>query len=393
MVEYDRDLIAVFQYSSQSYTINASSDPSDGGTVSGGGTYNSGETCTLVATSNTGYEFVNWTENGNQVSSNPTYSFTVNANRTLVAHFQIPSYVITASASPVSGGTVSGGGTYNSGQICTVVANASSSYSFVNWTENGSPVSNSSSYSFPVTGNRNLVANFQYSPAGYTITVTSDPVNGGLVSGAGTYNQGETCTLIATANSGYHFLNWTENNTIVSTQASYSFMVNGNRNLVAHFGTETYVINAMADPVNGGTVLGGGTYMAGINCRLIALPNSNYIFLNWTENDVVISNDSEYDFVVDGNRNLVAHFYYFDGLEDNVDNSITIHPNPTRNNIIVEGNGIEKVDVYSILGQLLVSLEKTDEMVILNLQNVESGIYLVRVITKNGIVVKRVVKE
>lgn len=58
------------------------------GTVSGGGTgLNYGTSCTVTATPNNGYMFVNWTENGNVVSTNQEYTFIINDNRELVAHF------------------------------------------------------------------------------------------------------------------------------------------------------------------------------------------------------------------------------------------------------------------------------------------------------------------
>ena len=79
---------------------------------------------------------------------------------------QIPSYTISVSASPSSGGTVSGGGTYQQGQSCTVHAAANSGYTFFNWTEGGSQVSTNANYTFTVTGNRTLVAHFTYNGGG-----------------------------------------------------------------------------------------------------------------------------------------------------------------------------------------------------------------------------------
>ena len=78
--------VAVF--SQNSYTISASASPSNGGSVSGGGTYNHGSTCTLTATPATGYSFVRWTKNGSQVSTSSTYSFTVTASASYVAVFE-----------------------------------------------------------------------------------------------------------------------------------------------------------------------------------------------------------------------------------------------------------------------------------------------------------------
>ena len=212
------------------YTINVSANL--GGTVSGGGTYCHGDTCTLTATANTGYTFTNWTENGNDVSTNSTYSFQVTGTRTLVANFT-PTYTITVSANPTNGGTVTGNGTYQQGQQCTVSATPATGYIFTNWTENGIVVSTSASYTFTVNSNRTLVANFNLKS--YTISASASPTAGGSVSGADTYNHGSTCTLTATANTGYTFTEWTKNGTRVSTSASYSFTVTGSGTYVANF--------------------------------------------------------------------------------------------------------------------------------------------------------------
>ena len=90
----------------QNYTITVSANPTNGGTVSGGGTYQQGQSCTVTATANNGYAFVNWTENGNVVSTNASYTFTVNGNRTLVANFWMstPTYTIVNSASQLEVG-------------------------------------------------------------------------------------------------------------------------------------------------------------------------------------------------------------------------------------------------------------------------------------------------
>src|ERR1043166_493119 len=124
-------------------------------------------------------------------------------------------YTITTSPSPSAGGTTSGDGTYNSGSTVTVTATANSCYNFVNWTESGSVVSTSPSYSFTATANRTLVANF--SQPSYSITTSSSPTAGGTTSGGGIYVCGSTVTITATENSGYSFANWTENGTVVST--------------------------------------------------------------------------------------------------------------------------------------------------------------------------------
>ena len=73
-------------------------------------------------------------------------------------------YTLTVSASPAGGGKVSGGGTFASGSSQTVTAKANSGYTFVRWTENGSVVSSSTSYTLTLTGNLTLVAVFLANP-------------------------------------------------------------------------------------------------------------------------------------------------------------------------------------------------------------------------------------
>ena len=294
------------------YTITATANPTNGGTVSGGGTYAQGSTCTLHATANSGYSFVKWTKNGTQVSTNPNYPITVTGNATYVAHFQQSTtyYNITATASPSNAGTITGAGSYASGSTCTLRAIPNSGYTFVNWLENGTVASTNATYPFAVTGNRSLIAVFDVATTYYDITATANPSSGGTVTGGGTYAQGSTCTLRATANSGYSFVNWTKNGTAVSTNSNHSFTVTGNASYVANFEPEPeeYTITVNAEPANGGTVSGGGTYAEGSTCVISAMPNEGYVFENWTRNGTVVSVEPTYSIVVNRNLTFVAHF-------------------------------------------------------------------------------------
>jgi hypothetical protein len=183
---------------------------------------------------------VNWTEGGTEVSTSASYSFTANINRTLVANFSQIAYTITTSSSPVGGGTTSGGGTVNCGSNVTVCATANACYSFANWTEISSLVSTSACYTFTAANNRTLVANF--TRITYTITTSSSPVGGGTTSGGGTVNCGSNVTVCATANACYSFANWTVNSSVVSTSICYTFLPNGNANLVASFASTTCTV-------------------------------------------------------------------------------------------------------------------------------------------------------
>ena len=218
----------------------------------------------------------------------------------------VPSYTISVSASPAGGGTVGGGGTFPAGTSRTVTASANSGYTFANWTENGGVVSTSSSYTFTLNSNRSLVANF--STVNYTISVSASPAAGGTVGGGGTFPAGSARTVTASVNTGYSFVNWTENGGVVSTSSSYTFTLNSNRVLVANFTSVSYTVSLSASPNGGGSVSGGGTYPAGSLLTVTATANSGYMFTNWTENGSVVGTSSSYVFILNNNRVLVANF-------------------------------------------------------------------------------------
>ncbi len=72
-------------------------------------------------------------------------------------------FTVSATVSPAGSGSVSGAAPYPSGGNVTITAIPMPGYAFATWTENGVIVSRSASYSFAVTQNRNLVANFENS--------------------------------------------------------------------------------------------------------------------------------------------------------------------------------------------------------------------------------------
>ena len=77
----------VKEFSTTPYTISVSFLPEGGGKVTGEGTYSVGDTCILKVSANAGYTFLNWTENGNQLSKEVVYSFVVTSDRHIVANF------------------------------------------------------------------------------------------------------------------------------------------------------------------------------------------------------------------------------------------------------------------------------------------------------------------
>ena len=192
-------------------------------------------------------------------------------------------HTISALASPNEGGTVTGAGQYKDGTVVTLTATANSGYSFVNWTENGAEVSADATYSFTASANRTLMANFELIPATkYTIGVSASPTEGGTVTGAGEYESGATITLTAMANSGYHFVNWTENGAEVSADTAYTFTADRDRTLIANFQDDTAVISyplwvggVQVTSANKGDILGDGTASFDPDSSTLTLTNAN----------------------------------------------------------------------------------------------------------------------
>jgi hypothetical protein len=91
---------------------------------------------------------------------------------------------ISASAVPAACGSVTGGGSYTSGEVATVLASPNPGFVFANWTQDGLQVSNSASYSFKASGNSNLVANFQSTFASWQAAwFTSQQLGNSSISG------------------------------------------------------------------------------------------------------------------------------------------------------------------------------------------------------------------
>lgn len=159
----------VIECATPKYSVTTSASPAEGGVVSVGGIYAEGSSVTLTATPAEGYEFVNWTKGGAVVSTSKTYTFTVLEDVSLVANFKVPvpdvvKYQVTVSANDNAMGSVTGGGEYEEGATALLTATPNAGYQFVNWTVDETEKSTETTYSFTVTEDVEVVANFQAIP-------------------------------------------------------------------------------------------------------------------------------------------------------------------------------------------------------------------------------------
>ena len=167
----------------------------------------------------------------------------------MVSWLSAPSYDLTIAST--TGGSVTTPGeagpyTYDEGTVVNLVAEAEEGYHFVNWTGNVGTIANVNSASTTITmnGDYTITANFAQSPTTeYDLIINS--TEGGSVTTPGyvylqgtfTYNEGDVVNLVAEAEEGYHFVNWTGNvGTIANVNsASTTITMNGDYTITANF--------------------------------------------------------------------------------------------------------------------------------------------------------------
>lgn len=148
-------------------TTVAVSAEAKNGSVAGVGSYYAGDSVTLTATPDEGYEFAGWYNGNEKVSDENPYTFTVNGNITLKALFvRIVRYSLTVTAG--GNGKISGSasGEYEAGEKISVTATPDEGFLFAGWFRGEEKVSDSATYEFVMPAEAvALTAKFEVKPA------------------------------------------------------------------------------------------------------------------------------------------------------------------------------------------------------------------------------------
>lgn len=223
-IDHDTTVTAMFEQVPEptKYTISINCIPEDGGDVQGGGQYADGSDCIIIASPAIGYHFVGWMEDGEFISTDEIYEFTVTGDKEIDAVFEenteethnVSLIVVTNNDSTdIRGGYIRGTGAreYRDGEICELSAYANSGYDFAGWVLDditSNPVSTKTNYKFTVTKDTQVYAKFTNVPTQFTVITKSIPEDAGNVTGGGQYSEGEQCELTAIPNDGYMFDHW-----------------------------------------------------------------------------------------------------------------------------------------------------------------------------------------
>jgi len=120
--------------------------------------------------------------------------------------------------------------TYNVGDEITVLGigdMTKDGFEFVEWNTEvdgeGTSYDPDDTFTMPAA---DVTLSAQWDAIDYTVSLTTDPEEGGTVTGNGTYNFGVSVTIEAIANPGWEFVNWTDDDdvdAVVNTDTEYNF--------------------------------------------------------------------------------------------------------------------------------------------------------------------------
>ena len=334
-------------------------DPPEGGTVSGGGSYAAGTQVNLRATANTNFQFVNWTLNGEEISTERNFTYTKkDADETLIAHFvynpndpneptePVKLTRLDVVADPVDGGSVSGGGNYETGAQVSLKASPNTGFVFVNWTRNDQEVSTERNFTYTKEdGDETLTAHFAYQPGNpnepdepdikpvqkkYKLTVVSEE-GGTNVSGSGEYVSGTQVTLSVSISTGFSFQGWyNEADSLLSTSTRFSYTTQEKDETITARIKYTpnnpsepeepnlpskpnpHKITVVAVPSDGGSVsVGSETVVEGEQTRVRATANTGFEFRGWYVADTLFQTAADFYYTM-GNKDISmeARFVY-----------------------------------------------------------------------------------
>lgn len=232
--------LGVYESASSSWRITLK-DSLYGGSSTGQGLYPNDSLVRLKAKSLSCNYFYGWMENNVLVSTDSVFEFKASKNRKITAVYPFKQFNINVLVkNGILEGSIQGAGTYycyDSVKIITAIPNAC--YRFVEWRENGFPISTQTNLNVKLKGNREFEAVFEKTTS--TLTLSTQPANGGTVKGAGTFNCKSPTQVGAKANPGFVFFAWLDmaNGYVVSKDSNYSFSINSDRELRAWFQVNT----------------------------------------------------------------------------------------------------------------------------------------------------------
>ena len=147
---------------------------------------------------------------------------------------------------------------------------------------------------------------------GCQISTAASPPEWGTTEGDNCYRVNDEAVVTAIPKSGYSFFNWTINDSVVSTENPFTFIVSDSCTLVAHFVKSKCSVTIEVNNPDFGYSTGAGDYFTFDTVQVEAFANDCYPFVNWTIDSIEVSTDNPYIFIITENVNFVANFLALD---------------------------------------------------------------------------------
>jgi hypothetical protein len=281
-------------------------DPVGGGTTDpavGVHTYAYGSVVDITATPAVGYEFDHWS---GDCTGSGACQVTMNADKSVTAHFTLVTHDLTTAVDPVGGGTTDpavGVHTYAYGSVVDITATPAVGYEFDHWSGD---CTGSGACQVTLDADRSVTAHFTL--VTHDLTMAVDPVGGGTTdpaAGVHAYAYGSVVDITATPAVGYAFDHWSGDCT---GSGACQVTMNADKSVTAHFTVVTHDLTMAVDPVGGGTTdpaAGVHTYAYGSVVDITATPAVGYEFNYWSGD---CTGSGACQVTMDADKSVTAHF-------------------------------------------------------------------------------------
>ena len=255
------------------YTVSVSIESN--GSVTGGGMVEAGKSIILEATAEYGYEFLYWFFSSSEIYLDNPLTITPNKNLSISAVFK-EKVNHQINITHQNEGDFFGDGNYFDGDTVNLAVLPQPEFRFLFWEIDEEKIYQNP-WTFPANQDLTVTAKFE-TLAKYNLNLSH--TEGGTTSGGGSFSEGSTASLLASAEGGYMFYQWIYDNE-VSSSNPLELVVEKDLNITATF--KKFWILTIKESSNGST--SGNqirTIMDGTSVTLEADPDQGYVFQNWT---------------------------------------------------------------------------------------------------------------
>ena len=315
IVTSDISLTATFE--EMDYTVAVLS--TEGGEVSGSGTYTISAPPTLQALPFAGWEFSHWEANEThltQLASDTSPDSLINlagapSAMEFTAQFKKITHTIELHA--IGEGSINGSRDLSmelpNGTEISLVATPADGWRFERWYD----IETESPYSpvLTVTADENLDFSALFIPNTYNLNLVAGP--NGSVSEGGTYDFGSEISISANPNDGFKFIGWDGGGSSINNSNDKNATItipDHNLTIIAQFAPTTVDVNVQI--IGSGNVSGGGDFTFGETAILEANPGIGHVLEKWEwtdlEGNAIYSSLNPLQLDMDRNFSITAHF-------------------------------------------------------------------------------------